>query len=108
MKQISIAVFSESEENKAKALQTLGLPRIAARIVVYLDVVEGHSATARQIEAGAGLRQPEVSNGLRILRKLGYVKGEYLCVTIESIARDLYESEQGTRVAALAACGEKQ
>lgn len=108
MKQISIAVFSESEENKVKALRVLGMPRIAARIVVYLDAVEGHSATPRQIEAGADMRQPEVSNGLRVLRNNGYVIGNCLCVPLASIAKDLYESEQEKRVAALKACGEKR
>lgn len=104
MKEISIAVFSDKEEKQARALQKLGLPRAPARIAVYLNTVSGHTASPKMIEVAANLRQPEVSNGMRILRKYGFVSGNYLQVRLSYVAKRLYEKVNKEQVGALETC----
>ena len=48
-----------------EVLRSLDVPRNVAALITYLANV--NEATSRQIEMGAGLRQPEVSTGLRTL-----------------------------------------
>ncbi len=52
-------------------MRSLEVPRNAAEIIIYLASM--NEATSRDIEMGTGLRQPEVSIGMRTLRENNWV-----------------------------------
>ena len=64
--------FDDKDREMIQCLRSLGIDRRAAQTLTYLASVP--SATARQIDHGAGLRQPEVSLGLKYLRSLGWIE----------------------------------
>ena len=50
-----------------EALRGLNVSRSAAALITFL--ANASEATSREIEMGTGLRQPEVSIGMRVLRE---------------------------------------
>lgn len=89
MKDKMVSQFTEEEEERVKALRVLGLPRKEARLVVYL-AMDHKAINYRAIEIEAGLRQPEVSVGLKSLRNKGLVEGVKLTKRVDEIALQLY------------------
>lgn len=62
----------KKERKAVKALQHLGFSRMEAQVILFLFKTEG--VTAKDIEKGTKLRQPEVSNGANALIKRKWVK----------------------------------
>ena len=91
MKDKVISSFNEEEESRVTALRTLGLSRKEARLVVYL-AMDHRAINTRLIEVEAGLRQPEVSVGLKSLRNKGLVEGVKLTKGLDEIGLQLYEA----------------
>jgi predicted transcriptional regulator len=52
-------------------LQSLGLSRNIASVIIYL--IEAEEGSSRNIEMATGLRQPEVSIAMRTLREMGWI-----------------------------------
>jgi len=52
-------------------LEAVGVRRNVATIIVYLKDMD--EATSRDIEKGSGLRQPEVSIAMRVLRENSWI-----------------------------------
>lgn len=90
MKEKTFCSFSEVEEKKVSALQTLGLARVEARLVVYL-AIDHDKIDFRTIELEANLRQPEVSIGMKRLRNRGDLEGFKLRGTLNDITKRLYD-----------------
>ncbi|HYC20547.1 MAG TPA: ArsR family transcriptional regulator [Candidatus Bathyarchaeia archaeon] len=65
-------VFDQDEEVMANLLGSIGLKRNLAKALVYLANV--NESVSRNIELGAGLRQPEVSIAMRELRERGWIE----------------------------------
>lgn len=65
-------VLDERDEEVVDHLVELGVGRNPAKVLVYLFQVE--EAVSRQLEQGAGMRQPEVSVAVRRLRREGWVE----------------------------------
>ena len=65
-------VFDQDEEVMANLLGNIGLKRNLAKALVYLANV--NESVSRNIELGAGSRQPEVSIAMRELRERGWIE----------------------------------
>lgn len=72
MRDESMPVFDQDEEMMANLLGNIGLKRNLAKALVYLANV--NESVSRNIELGAGLRQPEVSIAMRELRERGWIE----------------------------------
>jgi|ERR1035437_1631163 predicted transcriptional regulator len=72
MRDESMPVFDQDEEVMANLLGNIGLKRNLAKALVYLANV--NESMSRNIELGAGLRQPEVSIAMRELRERGWIE----------------------------------
>ncbi|MGZ4846944.1 MAG: ArsR family transcriptional regulator, partial [Halobacteriota archaeon] len=72
MRDESMPVFDQDEEVMANLLGNIGLKRNLAKALVYLANV--NESVSRNIELGAGLRQPEVSIAMRELRERGWIE----------------------------------
>jgi len=64
-------VLDDRDRKFVEALQGLNLSKSAAALITYLANVK--EATSREIEIGTGLRQPEVSVGVRTLHENNWV-----------------------------------
>ena len=71
MKDYEFKVLDENDYIFIKALSYLGMPRIVATTMVYLINVD--EASSQQIEISTGLRQPEVSLAMRLMRNQSWV-----------------------------------
>ncbi len=71
MKSIGITRISEKEEEIADSLQKLGMSRVSSLSLAGIRSLK--IAKTRDIERITGLRQPEVSIGVRELRERGWV-----------------------------------
>ena len=71
MKKLNLNQFDEKEEEIADALMSLGLGRLVARTLAYLN--NGEEATSVALEQGSGLRQPEVSIAMRQLQERDWI-----------------------------------
>jgi predicted transcriptional regulator len=71
MKRLNINQLDEKEEEIADTLISLGLGRLVARTLVYLN--NGEEATSVALEIGAGMRQPEVSIAMRELKERDWI-----------------------------------
>ena len=71
MKESTVTVLDNEDREFAEILRSLGMNRNTAILITYLASV-GESAS-REIELGAGLRQPEVSIAMRDLRDKNWV-----------------------------------
>jgi len=65
-------VFDQDEEEMCNLLCNIGVKRNLAKALVYLANV--NQSLSRNIELGAGLRQPEVSIAMRELRERGWIE----------------------------------
>lgn len=74
MRNAVIEVLDEESLELIKSLRALGMTRNEAPLIIYLSGVE--IATSREIEAGTGMRQPEVSIGMKMLRSRGWIREE--------------------------------
>ena len=66
-----IKVLDEKDREFMQALQSLNVPRNMAALITYLANVK--EASTREIEIGAGLRQPEVSIGMRTMEQNNWI-----------------------------------
>jgi predicted transcriptional regulator len=64
-------VLDEKDLEFIDALRSLKVPRNVATLITYL--ANTNEATAREIEIGTSLRQPEVSIAMRTLRQNNWV-----------------------------------
>jgi predicted transcriptional regulator len=71
MKKININQLDEKEEEIADTLVSLGLGRLVARTLAFLN--NGEEATSVALEMGAGMRQPEVSIVMRQLKENDWI-----------------------------------
>jgi predicted transcriptional regulator len=71
IKEAAVKVLDEKDRDTIAALQAVGVRRNVAAIIVYLKDLD--EATARDIEKGGRLRQPEVSIAMRTLRQKGWI-----------------------------------
>ena len=71
MKKLTINQLDKKQEEIADALISLGLGRIVARTLAYLN--NGDEATSVALEKGTGLRQPEVSIVMRQLKENDWI-----------------------------------
>ena len=60
-------MLDDRDREFVEALQGLNVSKSAAALITYLANVK--EATSREIEIGTGLRQPEVSVGVRTLHE---------------------------------------
>jgi predicted transcriptional regulator len=67
-----VPVFDQNEEAMANLLCNVGVKRNLAKALIYLANVT--ESVSRNIELGAGLRQPEVSIAMRELRERGWIE----------------------------------
>ena len=67
-----VLYFTEKEEEFTNLLITVGLPRIVAKVLVFL--ANTREASSRDIERGADLRQPEVSLAMHYLQAQGWIE----------------------------------
>jgi predicted transcriptional regulator len=71
MKEQSVLVFTEKEEEFVNLLIKIGMRRPVANVLVFLANVE--EATSREIERGTDLRQPEVSIAMNYMFERGWL-----------------------------------
>ncbi|MGZ4945280.1 MAG: ArsR family transcriptional regulator, partial [Halobacteriota archaeon] len=71
MRDESVPVFDQDDEVMASLLCNVGVKRNLAKALVYLANV--NESVSRNIELGAGLRQPEVSIAMREMRERGWI-----------------------------------
>ncbi len=71
MKKLTIKQFDEKDREIADALISLGVGRMAAMALAYLQ--DTNSATSTDLERAAGLRQPEVSLAMKQLIERGWI-----------------------------------
>jgi predicted transcriptional regulator len=72
MLQQTIQLFNDKEEELVSLLVGIGMKRPVARMLVYL--ARKSEATSREIERGADLREPEVSNAVKHFTRLGWIR----------------------------------
>ena len=71
MKDYEVKVLDEKEHIFIETLKTIGISRNVATTMAYLMNVD--KASAREIEISIGLRQPEVSLAMRLMRNQSWV-----------------------------------
>ncbi len=71
MKELSIQVMGDREHEISDLLQSLELSKIVSKTVACL--ANTAEMTSRELEAAAGIRQPEVSAAMRVLRAKEWV-----------------------------------
>ncbi len=71
MKKLNIKQFDEKEREITGALISLGVNRMAAMALAYLQ--NTNAATSSDLERSAGLRQPEVSIAMKQLMERGWI-----------------------------------
>jgi predicted transcriptional regulator len=71
IKEATVKVLDERDRDTIAALQTVGVKRNVATIIVYLKDLD--EVAARDIEKGSELRQPEVSIAMRVLREKSWI-----------------------------------
>jgi predicted transcriptional regulator len=76
MKQTSIKTLDDKDLEFIDALRNLKVPRNVAALITYL--ANARKASSREIEMGTNLRQPEVSIGMRVLRKNNWVEEQHI------------------------------
>ncbi len=71
MKEQSILVFTDKEEEFVNLLIKIGIKKTVAQTLVFL--ANTPEATSRELERGTDLRQPEVSIAIKYLDEQGWV-----------------------------------
>lgn len=80
------------DERDLEFIETLGrlnVPKNVATLIIYLANVK--EATSREIELGTDLRQPEVSIGVRTLRKNQWVNERDIKAELKGRPMKIYE-----------------
>ncbi len=106
IRQTTVKVLDDKDMDFIEVMRSLKVPKGVAAIIIYLAGVS--EANSREIEIGTGLRQPEVSIGMRTLHENNWVaeseiksegKGRprkvyRLSVSLDEIVKH-YEDEKG-------------
>jgi predicted transcriptional regulator len=71
MREESVQYFTENEEKIVSLLIGIGMNKNVAKVLVFLLNIP--QATAREIERGVDIRQPEVSTATRYLTEQGWI-----------------------------------
>ena len=71
MKDHEVKVFDENDYIFVKTLSNIGMSKNVATMMAYLMNV--NESSAREIEISTGLRQPEVSLAMRLMRNQSWV-----------------------------------
>ena len=71
MKDHEIKVLDEDDNNFIETLRNIGMSRNVAATMAYLMNVD--EASSREIEISTGLRQPEISLAMRLMRNQSWV-----------------------------------
>ncbi len=71
MRDVTIKIVDEKDLEFVGILQSLGLNRNVASVIIYL--IEANEGSSRNIEMATGLSQPEVSIATRTLREMGWI-----------------------------------
>jgi predicted transcriptional regulator len=71
IKQSTVRVLDDKDLEFVEALRNLRVPRSEATLITFL--ANADQATSREIEMGTGMRQPEVSIGMRALRNNNWI-----------------------------------
>ena len=71
MKDREIKVLDEDDNNFIETLRNIGMLRNVATTMAYLMNVD--EASSREIEISTGLRQPEISLAMRLMRNQSWV-----------------------------------
>jgi predicted transcriptional regulator len=71
MKDFGVKILDEEDHIFIKALSDLGMSRNAAKTMAYLMNVD--EASSQEIEISTGLRQPEVSLAMRLMRQQSWI-----------------------------------
>ena len=71
MKDYNIKVLDEDDHTFIETLTDVGMPRTVATTMAYLMTVD--KAASREIELSTGLRQPEVSLAMTLMRKQAWI-----------------------------------
>jgi predicted transcriptional regulator len=72
IRQTTVRVLDEKDQEFIDALRSLNVPRNMAGLITYL--ANTNEATSREIETGTNLRQPEVSIAMRTLRQNNWIE----------------------------------
>ena len=72
MKEQTIQLFTEKEEEFVNLLIEIGTKKTVAQMLVFL--ANTPTATSRDLERGTDLRQPEVSIAIKYLSGHGWIK----------------------------------
>ena len=72
MLQQTIQLFNDKEEELISLLAEIGTKKSVAKMLVYL--ARTPEATAREIERGADMREPEVCIAVKYLAGLGWIR----------------------------------
>jgi predicted transcriptional regulator len=76
MKQTTIKALDDKDLEFIETLRNLKVPRNVAALITYLS--NERRASSIEIEMGTNIRQPEVSIGMRVLRKNNWVEEEHI------------------------------
>ena len=71
MKEYEVKVLDEKDHTFIEMLRNLGMSKNVATTMAYLMNVD--EASSREIEISTGLRQPEISLAMRLMRKQSWV-----------------------------------
>lgn len=74
MKDVTVDVLDEKSLELISSLRALGMTRNEAYLIIHLSGVD--AATSKEIEFRTGLRQPEVSIGMKMLRSRDWLREE--------------------------------
>lgn len=72
MKVGSMKILDDKDLEFAEALRDVGVQRNVATLITYLANVD--ETSSRDIEMATGLRQPEVSIAMRLLREMNWIE----------------------------------
>lgn len=71
MKKLDIKQLDKKDEEIVEALISLGINRLVARVLAYLQQV--NEVTSNELELGTNLRQPEVSIAMKHLKERDWI-----------------------------------
>ena len=71
MKKLDIKQLDKKDEEIVEALISLGMNRLVARVLAYLQQV--NEVTSNELELGTNLRQPEVSIAMKHLNEHDWI-----------------------------------
>ena len=87
MKEQSILVFTDKEEEFVNLLIKIGTKKTVAQTLVFL--ANTPEATSRELERGTDLRQPEVSIAIKYLDEQGWVQCRTIPPKIKAVRRSV-------------------